>query len=428
MISYSDAVDYIENLVRFTEKHSPDHTRKCLEILGKPDSTYESVHVAGTNGKGSTCAFLSSVFCASGIRCGRFTSPHLITMRERFALDDRTVSEDDFCRAFSEVMAAVKKADKEGIPHPAYFEFLYLMACVIFRNAKVRIAVVETGLGGRLDATNTLDKPLVCVITSVGKDHMAYLGDTIPQIAAEKAGIIKAGVPVVFDDTDSRVAEVIKRTAVSKGCPVFPLSECLLEEKEIRDDTIIARGSCGDVYEIPFNAGYQIRNASLAVKTACLLTGFEEITSESIREGIANASWRGRMQRLAPRVYADGAHNEDGIREFVLNARRISEGGKAVLVFAAMSDKDYPRMIKNIAEDLHPARVITTTVEGGRAADGNVLADLFAGAGVPEVSFVPEASDAVEKTGAPREDEFIFYVGSLYFIGEVLKIYGEKHD
>ena len=196
-MNYEEAVAYIEDIPRFTTKNSLDHTRECMRRLGHPQKKFRVIHVAGTNGKGSVCAYLDSMLRAGGYKVGLFTSPHLVKINERFKINGEMISDERFVKAFEEVQKIIKKAQEDGLDHPSYFETLFLMGMVVFKEADVDYVVLETGLGGRLDATNTVDHPLACIITSISLDHVEYLGDTIGKIAGEKAGIIKPQVPVI---------------------------------------------------------------------------------------------------------------------------------------------------------------------------------------------------------------------------------------
>ena len=209
MMTYQEAVDYIEETPKFTKKNSLDHTRAFLKRLGSPEDSMKILHVAGTNGKGSVCSFLASILHAAGKSTGLFTSPHLVDINERFVIDEKQVSDEAFLMAFQKVMDCVNEMKEEGYPHPTYFELLFLIGMVIFREAGVEYLVLETGLGGRLDATNSIAHPLVTVLTSISLDHTEYLGHTVAAIAGEKAGIIKEGVPVVYDASCKEAEEVI---------------------------------------------------------------------------------------------------------------------------------------------------------------------------------------------------------------------------
>ena len=198
-MNYEEAVSYIDNIPKFTTKHPLEHTRMLMERLGNPSTGRKIIHVAGTNGKGSVCSYLDSMLRCGGKSVGLFTSPHLIRINARYIINGQNISDEAFLSAFEKVMEMVRRFVREGGDHPSYFELLFLMGMVIFDEADVEYIVLETGLGGRLDATNVVPHPLACIITSISRDHTEYLGETIPEIAGEKAGIIKPGVPVIYD-------------------------------------------------------------------------------------------------------------------------------------------------------------------------------------------------------------------------------------
>ena len=198
-MNYTEAVDYIEEVPKFTKKNGPENTLELLRRIGHPERNMKIIHVAGTNGKGSVCAFLASVLSGAGRRTGLFTSPHLVDITERFQIDQEPVSHERFTEAFVRVKKEVDGMIRDGFAHPAYFELLFAAGLLIFDAAGVEYLVLETGLGGRLDATNLVEHPIACVLTTISLDHMEYLGDTVAKIAAEKAGIIKEGIPVIYD-------------------------------------------------------------------------------------------------------------------------------------------------------------------------------------------------------------------------------------
>ena len=229
MFTYEEAVAYIEDIPKFTTKNKLEHTRNCLDMLGSPDKDKKIIHVAGTNGKGSVCAFLSSMLEEGGYKCGLFTSPHLGKINERFQINEVMVSDQTFLEAFLKVKELSDRLVEAGDYHPTYFEFLFLMGMLVFQQEEVDYIILETGLGGRLDATNSVANPIACVITSISLDHVEYLGDTIPKIAGEKAGIIKTHVPVIFDGNRLESAQVIEQRARELDCFWYPVKEEKLE-------------------------------------------------------------------------------------------------------------------------------------------------------------------------------------------------------
>ena len=235
-MNYEEAVAYIDETPKFTKKNSLDHTKECLRRLGNPQDKFKVIHVAGTNGKGSTCAFLTSVLREAGYSCGLFTSPHLVEINERFQINEVNIDNDTFLKAFEKVKVLADELVAEGSYHPTYFEMLFLMGMVIFADAGVDYVTLETGLGGRMDATTAVENPVACVITSISLDHMQYLGDTVAKIAGEKAGIIVPGVPVIYDGNDPDAAEVIRARAEELGS---------LERGVADDEVVLVRPAVG---------------------------------------------------------------------------------------------------------------------------------------------------------------------------------------
>ena len=206
-MTYQEAVNYILEIPKFTKKNDREHTRAFLRYLGDPQEHMKVLHVAGTNGKGSVCAYLDGMLRSEGKRTGLFTSPHLVKMNERIVTGGEQISDAQFCAVFEKTRKAVESMEAQGLAHPTFFEFLFGMALAAFAEAGTEYAVIETGLGGRLDATSAVEDPAVCVITSIGLDHMEYLGHTLGEIAGEKAGIIRPGVPVFYAQTAEESVE-----------------------------------------------------------------------------------------------------------------------------------------------------------------------------------------------------------------------------
>ena len=219
------AVEFLYGIPKFTKKHSLAHTQHFMELLGNPGNRCKVIHVAGSNGKGSVCCFLYHMLLSEGKTAGLFTSPHLIDVRERFQLNGDLCGEDQFLSAYARVKKTAEELERKGLGYPTFFEFIFAMGMVIFEEAGVEYIVLETGLGGRLDATNSVAHPVLCIITSISLEHTEILGDTIAQIAGEKAGIIKTGVPVVFDANESEAAVVIADRARELHSPCTVLEK-----------------------------------------------------------------------------------------------------------------------------------------------------------------------------------------------------------
>ena len=425
-MTYQEAVAYIDETPKFTKKNTLDHTRAFLKRLGDPQEKMKILHVAGTNGKGSVCSFLASMLKAGGKRTGLFTSPHLVKINERFVVDEQDVSDEEFLEAFHTVMDCVEEMKEEGYPHPTYFELLFLIGMKLFERAGVEYLVLETGLGGRLDATNSVAHPLVSVITSISLDHTEYLGDTVAAIAGEKAGIIKEGVPVVYDASCPESAEVIRRRAEELRAPAYPITSKMYKiskttKKHI--DFSIDSGYYDDIrLSISSVAEYQVKNAAEAVTAIRVIDREGAFTDEVIRKGVEEMRWQGRMETVLPGVIIDGAHNEAGVEEFVKTARRLEADYPVTLLFAAVGDKDYRHMIETICRELRLERVIVTEVGGYRSVDVKVPEELFRQFGAKKVTAIPDVEEAFDEALREQGDGILFCVGSLYLVGNIKSI------
>ena len=430
-MNYTEAVDYIETIPKFTVKHPPEHTRELLSRLGNPQEGIKIIHVAGTNGKGSVCAYLNAMLLAGGKKTGLFTSPHLVRINERFQINGEDVSDEQFLDAFLKVEKAAKEYEAEGEGHPSYFETLFLMGMLIFKEAGVEYLVMETGLGGRLDATNVVEKPLACIITSISRDHTEYLGDTLEAIAGEKAGIIKAGVPVIYDASQPGPASVIAAKAKEMGSPAWPMEPSFYEMKTKSREgitfTFAYLGGEKAELAIPYVAKYQMMNASLAFYTMHILQDVHDIPKNVLAEGLSKIKWPCRMEMAAPGVIIDGAHNEDGIAQFVSTAGYFAKENEITILFTAVADKHYHEMIGEICEGIHPSHVVATQIDGSRVVPAEVLAEDFRKAGCTDVCAEPEIGAAYEKALGKKGSGMLFCVGSLYLAGE-LKAYLAKRN
>lgn len=429
------AEEYLEKIPMWTrEKHSLTDIRAFLHEMGDPDRKLSIIHVAGTNGKGSVCAFLTSLYRNAGFRTGTFISPHLVTVRERFLLNNEMVSPRKLQAAFETVLETVNIMKGKGYSHPSYFEFLFYMAMALFADETPELVILETGLGGRLDATNVVENPLACVITSISLDHIMYLGDTIEAVAGEKAGIIKRQVPVIYDDTVPEASEVICERAVQMASKAYPVGKGDFSILETKDQglSIKAEGEAAQAFaaagplvlEIPFEAPYQAENAMLAVKTAAVLgqreRGFR-LTEAQITEGIRTARWAGRMERAGENLYLDGAHNPGGIKAFIQAAASMAarQKKKAYLLFGAVSDKDYRAMARLLCEGISWAGIGVVHIDSSRSMDTEVLAEAFSQAYKGPVRAFETAGEALREMKKQAGDELLFCAGSLYLIGEL---------
>ena len=432
-MTYKEAEAYINSVPKFTSKNKPENTMELIRRLGHPERHMKVIHVAGTNGKGSVCAFLSSMLTEGGKRTGLFTSPHLVKINERFQINNEPVSDEIFLDAYERVMKLVEEMQKDGFYHPAYFELLFAIGMVIFEKAQVEYLILETGLGGRLDATNIVEKPVVTVITSISLDHTEILGDTIEEIAGEKAGIIKQGIPIVYDGREKRAEKVILQKAEEENAKAVPLYEEKLSIQGSTDHSVdyLFDESFyrGHVITVPYLAPYQVRNSALALLAMEEIDPQHEIGLETRLQAIRDTRWQGRMETVLPGVIVDGAHNEDGVHEFVRTLRQVGSSRRIVMLFSAVVEKNYEEMVHTICDTGCIQEVVVTEIHGSRIVPAEELAAVFrkfTSVPVTAISSIEEAFDtAMEKKG----DGLLFCVGSLYLVGEVKKVIEEKkHD
>jgi len=404
-VNYPDSVQFLYALGNEIKsaKLGLERITAVLEALGNPERAYRVVHVAGTNGKGSTCAMIEAGLRAANVRTGLFTSPHLIEPTERIQIDGIPVSPADFERAFNVVHETAEKLDLDC--HPTYFETVTAMAFWLFREMHVDTAVIEVGLGGRLDSTNVV-QPVLTVITPIDFDHEAYLGHTIEAIASEKAGILKPGIPAVFAPQRPESAKVLGARAAELHVPVIRA-----EDFEIRDLHIDARGSRFSGIVCPLAGEHQVDNA---VTAALALHALGVST-----DGIAETRWPGRIEHVSPNpdIILDGAHNPAGARSLARYLERFYGSRRIWLVYGAMRDK----AIDEVAGILFPiaTELVLTAPNTSRALRPEALAE-FAGRGHIE----PTVGAAIDYARTRAADEDVIVItGSLFVVGEARKLF-----
>jgi dihydrofolate synthase / folylpolyglutamate synthase len=434
-MNYDAAVRYLLSLGRelaaptqaAAAKFDLENIAVLAERLGHPERTYPSAHIAGTNGKGSTGAFLDSVLRRSGYRTGLYTSPHLERINERIRLNGEEISDRAFAETFTRIHVLIEELLAAGKlrAHPTYFECVTAMAFEYFAQRRVEFGVFEVGLGGRLDATNILS-PAVCLITRIDFDHENFLGHSLAEIAAEKAGILKSGVPVVLAEQRPEAREVILSRARSLGCPVIETNVAYQPEdphvQEGRATARVTEVSGGWSAELaPSLPGrFQLQNALNAVAAARLLRdrGFQ-ISDEAIHEGISNARWPGRLERLQtrPDVYLDGAHNPGAARELAAFWGENFSERRILVIYGALRDK----AVDEIAGILfpHAAEVVFTEPRTARAISAAQLAEIAAHHAA-QSSIIADAEQALDYVLARTlPDDAIFVTGSLYLVGQI---------
>ena len=436
-LTYAEATAFLFGLRRFGWRPGLQTITRLLTLVGDPQVRIPMIHVGGTNGKGSTCAMLAAILHAAGYRTGLYSSPHLLSFTERIRVDGEPIGEAEVVRLTAELSAACagqfaedpKAPPPEGqFPHPTFFELTTAMAFLHFLRRQVDVAVIEVGLGGRLDATNAI-QPRVVLLTNVGFDHQEYLGTTLPEIAAEKAGIIKSSVPVLTA-ADGEVLEVFRRVAAERGAPLSPVSEShrwRLRASDLSGIALDVTGPAGHYARlaVPLAGQHQILNVVLAVAGAeALATQGFRIGESAIREGLAAVRWPGRLQIVpgAPRLVLDGAHNPPGaaaLAAFLLEQR--SRLGRLVVVFGVLGDKDWREILPRFFPMADA--IVLTRLPAERGADPAAI--LAAYPGVPGISIRADIAEAIaEARTLAGSDGTVLVTGSLYTVAAALRALG----
>ncbi|MBV9761608.1 MAG: bifunctional folylpolyglutamate synthase/dihydrofolate synthase [Acidobacteriaceae bacterium] len=414
-MSYPDSVRYLYSLgneLKAGAKWGLERMQILLDALGNPEQGGRFVHVAGTNGKGSTCAMIASMLKSAGLHTGLYTSPHLIEPTERIQVDGVPVTPEEFARAFQVVHQAAEQMDG----HPSYFETVTAMALLVF-GARCEIGVMEVGLGGRLDATNVIE-PELCVIAPVAYDHEAFLGNTIESIASEKAGIIKRGAPVVMAQQTPAAEAVIAKRAQEMGARLIRT-----EDARISDVSVTPYGSSftidGLKYECGLAGRHQIENAKSAI-LACRELGMAQ---DAIREGLRKVHWAGRLEFISrePAFVLDGAHNPAAAGALAQYIREFWAERPVWLVYGAMRDK----AIEEVTAQLFPLaeRLIVTAADFPRALRPEAIVEMAPHKNATVAGTVGAAIRLAEE--APR-DAIVFFTGSLFVVGEARALLAGK--
>lgn len=432
--TYEAAVSYLYDIPRFTSKHTLEDTRAHLVRLGSPDRNIKHIiHVAGTNGKGSVCAYLRSILEEAGYSTAMFTSPHLVDIRERFQIKGEMVTKESFLDVFLQVYDSLNWIELEQGAgyHPTFFEYLFFMAMLLFARADANYCILETGLGGRLDATNAVAEKDLTVITRIGLDHVEYLGDTISKIAGEKAGILRSGTPLVYCDEVAEATTVFEKYAQNLQISMYPVSKKDYAFENFHNKTIdfSLHTRYYDYIRVSLHtpAHYQMENAALALRSIEALDIGRDITSEQLKRGLEKCFWPGRMEEIQPEVFVDGAHNEDGIRAFLDTVRADGCEGRRrnrTLLFSVVQDKDYRSMIKQVSESGLFAKIAVAHMKTGRAASLELLRELFSDS-ISEVTYYENVYLALRALlDGQKSDERIYIAGSLYLVGEIKEFLG----
>ena len=434
-MNYDSAVRYLYSLGRelaaptqaAAAKFDLQNITTLTERLGRPDRAYPSIHIAGTNGKGSTAAFVESILRHAGFRTGLNTSPHLERINERVRLASEEISDEAFALTLTRIQAVIEELLAEGKlrAHPTYFECVTALAFEYFARERVEFGIFEVGLGGRLDATNIIH-PVVSTITRIDFDHENFLGHSLKEIAFEKAGILKSGVPAVVAEQNPEAMEVIRNRAKEVGCSITEVNNAFHVDHQAMHDGRITAGVTEIATETQFTIApklpgrFQLQNALNALAAIRILQkrGFR-IPSEAIEKGIASAVWPGRLEKLQsrPDVYFDGAHNPGAARELAQFLKDNFAGRKVFLLYGALRDK----AVDEVAGLLLPcaSEVIFTEARTSRAISSSQLAEM-AGHHAEKFRVSPDAESAFDQDLAEASpNDAIFITGSLYLVGQL---------
>lgn len=423
-MTYREAKAYMEQVQKRGSIFGLAPVKMLLERLGSPQNRLKVIHVAGTNGKGSICTFLEQLYRAEGRRVGRYISPTLHCYLERFQINGKYMEEEEFARLLSEVIPVIDEMKRDGAELPTAFEIETVIAFLYFFKHQVDIVILETGMGGREDATNVVDKPLCTVFGSIGMDHMQFLGNTIEKIAYEKAGIMKAGCPAVSYPNSPEVMAVLK-TQFSlhnvndrEGNRFDVVSETDIQVLEETLEGSLFRYK-GEEYRIRMAGEYQIYNAATAIETKLLLDGHLK------KEALAAAAWEGRFEKVSehPLLIRDGAHNADGAKALKRSLQKHFTKEKLIFIIGVLRDKEYDKMMQVLCP--LAAKVFTVTPDNPRGLPGTVLResvlpfcnDVTACGSVDEaLSRAEQEYRQFEKQG---ESAAIVAWGSLSYIGRI---------
>ncbi len=422
-MNYNESLDYIHSLSRFGSKPGLDRIKILAARLGNPQHRLKFIHIAGTNGKGSTAAFLASILSCEGYSTGLYTSPFLVCFNERIMLNGKKISNEDLAEYATRVKAVIDVMVGEGLEHPTEFEVITALSFLYFLENKCDVVVLETGMGGRFDATNSIPSPVVSVITKIAMDHMGILGNTLSCIAYEKAGIIKKNGKVVTYPQEESAYQTIAAVCKENDASLYIADINELTGIEVHKGGLGFYHPLYGKIKTSVNGIHQVYNAAVAIKTIEVLkeSGFN-IKGQAVLNGFSSAKWPGRFELLRenPDFYIDAAHNPDGIRSFIDTFREVYPGKKATVIFGVMKDKDYETMLREISVITN--RFIAVTPETPRALSAKSLYEIMRKY-CENVECSDTIIEAVEKTiYRANKNDVIVALGSLFYIGHVRNI------
>lgn len=414
---YEEAINYIHNTHKFGMKLGLNNIKILLDYMGNPQDSLKIIHVAGTNGKGSTCSFINSILMSSGYNVGLYTSPYLEEFEERIRINNKNIPKDVLANYVEYIKDLINKMESNGYNHPTEFEIITAIAFKYFSDSNVDFVVLEVGLGGRFDATNVIKNPLVSVITTIDFDHMDKLGNTIEKIAFEKAGIIKENGVVVSSFQRDGAMKVIEDTCKSRNATLFVLNRDDILVKESNDE--YQRFDYGNYKDmiIRLLGKHQIYNAILAIITMVQLQRYDiYIDKKDIQKGLESTRWPGRLEVMnrSPLIVIDGAHNTQGMR-VLRDSLSLFRYSKLILVIGILKDKESKKMLDLILP--FADFVITSMPISERAYTALELSQKI---DKPNVLHFESIDDAINHAiKISKDDDMILFCGSLYMIGHV---------
>lgn len=432
-MNYQEAIEFIHSTYKFGSKLGLQNISKLTELLGNPQNSYKIIHVAGTNGKGSTSNMIHDVLMSSGYKTGLFISPYLEEFTERIQVSKKHIEKESLARITNLVKEKIDIMLKEGYNHPTEFEVVTAIGFKYFEEQQIDFLVLEVGLGGRFDATNVVTNTLVSVITSISYDHMEYLGDTLEKIAFEKAGIIKENSNVVIYPQEDIIVNTIKNVAKNKNTQVFETNKENIEKLKGNLTGQWFKYLKTDIFDLPeikmnFLGEHQLYNVLTALRALEVVKqlGYN-ITEEGIIKGLDNCRFAGRFEILQenPVIVLDGGHNINGIEYFAKAVKENFEDNKIILFFGMLKDKN--------PEDVLPLilplckEVYTLTPNNPRAMESTELADLIKKHSDLKVTSINEYNEIVPILKAIDISEYVAFVGSLYMIGDVRTILKKEY-
>lgn len=434
-MNYTEAINYIKDTAKFGSKLGLERTEKILEYLGDPHKKIKTIHIAGTNGKGSTTAMLTKILVSSGYKVGCYISPYIEEFEERMQINNENIPKEDLAEIVTEVAGAVEKVIADDLGNPTEFEIITCAGFLYFERNNVDFAVVEVGLGGRLDSTNVIN-PELSIIGSISLDHVAILGDTLEKIAFEKGGIIKDKTKVILYPQEECVTKVIEEICRSKEAPLVKVNSenakfigvSQVEENKIAQELVIKTSR--DTYQVSLAllGVHQIQNCNVVVNSCeALMDMGVKITKETILKGLKEVKWPGRLEimRRNPLVVMDGAHNIDGIKKLTESIDKYFKCKNMVLILGILADKQVDEMINTICPKA--ARVIAVTPHSERAELCEDLREkvLLCNENCEAVMDYEEAYD--KALSYCKEDDMVVISGSLYMVGDMRKIVRDCH-